>query len=201
MRITLGRASSIVTLLILFGTACQQNGAPEDNRSEPARLNNRAANREQPTAGVPTPGTSKPDLAQKPRAAAVTLESASTPTAKLDAQAKLTEQPEGVKVEVDVSGAPPGKKAVHIYEQGACGEIVAKKFRPKPSEQSFGELGNIDVGPDGNGKLEITLPAANLRADNDPKSLLGRAIVIQTRGGTKKDPGGPPLACGEIATG
>jgi len=59
---------------------------------------------------------------------------------------------------------------------------------PTASEHHIGDLGNIEVGADGKGKLQITMPGANLKA-GDPHSFLGRSVIIHE----KIDDGGQPV--------
>lgn len=129
--------------------------------------------------------------------------------ASLDGKVELEEVDNGVRVEVNVDDAPPGKKGIHIHEKGDCSDIPALSMRehlhgdghehglPGSPKKHVGDLGNIQIAPDGKGSLEITAPGANLRP-NDPKSFLGRAIVIHAGEDTGKDPGGAPIACGVI---
>ena len=71
---------------------------------------------------------------------------------------------------------------------------------PTADARHLGDLGNLEVGKDGKGHTEITIPGANLKKD-DPHSYLGRAIIIHE----KKDDGGQPtgnaggrIGCGVI---
>ena len=58
---------------------------------------------------------------------------------------------------------------------------------PTGNLRHLGDLGNITVGADGKGTLEILATGANLK-DGDPSSFLGRAVIIHE----KKDDGGQP---------
>ncbi len=131
---------------------------------------------------------------------------------KLSGDAEFEEIAGGVKITVEVEDAPPGMKGVHIHEKGDCSNIEGKSMGehfapmekkhglPSAGEHHLGDLGNIEIKDDGDGKLEITVMGANLEK-GDPMSLLGKAIVIhqgrdvgtQPSGGT-----GKPLACGVI---
>ncbi len=131
---------------------------------------------------------------------------------KLDGDAEFEEIAGGVKITVEVEDAPPGMKGVHIHEKGDCSNIEGKSMgehfspmnqkhgMPTAGEHHLGDLGNIDIKKDGDGKLEITVMGANL-TEGDPMSFLGKAIVIhqgrdvgsQPSGGT-----GKPMACGVI---
>jgi Cu-Zn family superoxide dismutase len=131
---------------------------------------------------------------------------------KLSGEAKFEQVPGGLRITVEVDDAPPGMKGVHIHQKGDCSDIEGKSMGehfapmskkhglPSASEHHLGDLGNIQIEKDGEGKLEITVMGANLEK-GDPMSFLGKAIVIhQGRDvGTQPSGGsGKPLACGVI---
>lgn len=135
--------------------------------------------------------------------------------ASIDGRAQFFQRPDGVLVVVEVAGAPPGKKGVHVHTHGDCsdvkGESMGPHFAPKleqhalPSEHAdrhLGDLGNISVAGDGTGRLEIEVPAATLGADAST-SFLGRALVVHSgedTGSAAQPAGGSgePIACGVI---
>jgi Cu-Zn family superoxide dismutase len=135
--------------------------------------------------------------------------------AQIDGHAKFIQQPDGVLVVLEVEGAPPGKKGVHVHTRGDCsnvaGDSMGPHFAPKleqhalPSEgtdRHLGDLGNITVADDGKGRLEIKVPAATLGVD-DSTSFLGRALIVHsgedTGSGAQPAGGsGKPMACGVI---
>jgi superoxide dismutase, Cu-Zn family len=131
---------------------------------------------------------------------------------KLSGKATFTEAGGGVRVRVQVTGAPPGRVATHVHETGDCSAPDAASagghFNPTghphgipPSEERhLGDLGNIDIGADGTGSTEVVVPGANLK-EGDPNSFLGRAIIVHE----KQDDGGQPtgnaggrIGCGVI---
>ncbi|HKO93620.1 MAG TPA: superoxide dismutase family protein [Polyangiaceae bacterium] len=131
---------------------------------------------------------------------------------KLSGTATLTETPEGVRVVLAVEGISPGEHGVHVHEKGDCsapdGASAGEHFNPathphalpSTSPRHLGDLGNITVGADGKGALEIVATDANLKPA-DPNSFAGRAIIIHE----KKDDGGQPtgnaggrIGCAEI---
>ena len=121
----------------------------------------------------------------------------------------------GVRVIAKIEDAEPGEHGIHVHEKGDCSDIVGKSmgahFDPEshdhalPAEgkvRHLGDLGNIQVNQDGDGKLDITIDQANLR-DGDPMSLLGKALVIHKGrdSGKSSQPAGDsgtPIACGVI---
>lgn len=135
--------------------------------------------------------------------------------AAIDGRAEFFQQPDGVLVVVEVRSAPPGKKGVHVHTKGDCSNVEAESmgphFAPKleqhalpsePTHRHLGDLGNIEVAADGNGRLEIKVPSATLGAD-DSTSFLGRALIVHSgedTGSAAQPAGnsGKPVACGVI---
>lgn len=119
---------------------------------------------------------------------------------KLSGKVTLTDTGSGVNVVVEVAGAKPGKHGAHVHETPDCSAPDAKSAGshynpdnhphglPTASEHHIGDLGNIDVGADGKGKIEVLMPGANLKT-GDPHSFLGRSIIIHE----KVDDGGQPV--------
>ena len=131
---------------------------------------------------------------------------------KLSGTATFTAVKGGVDVKIQVAGAPPGLIATHVHETGDCSAPDATSagghFNPgghphglPPSQQRhLGDLGNITIGPDGTGSLEIVVMGANLD-EGDPDSFLNRAIIVHE----KRDEGAQPsgnaggrIGCGVI---
>lgn len=194
--------SSIALIVALIPLACDRGSTPEQ-RANPA------ASAESNPGVAPAPTLAPvPEPEQKARKAEADFESVDQ--VKLDGTAKLTEIEDGVQLVIEVEDAPPGKKGIHVHEKGDCSDITGKSMKehlkgdghrhglPTTADRHLGDLGNIEIDKEGNGKLETTVKTANLRAKEDPKSFLGRAIVIHTNEDTEKDPGGTPIACAVI---
>lgn len=132
--------------------------------------------------------------------------------------AVLTEQKDGVKVEVKVSGLTPGKHGFHIHEKGTCTPPDFKSagghFNPfhkqhgmdNPAGKHAGDLPNLEVREDGT--AEATAVAAGATLKKGAGSLLkpgGSAIVIHAGPDDNvSDPAGNAggrVACGEIKKG
>jgi len=129
---------------------------------------------------------------------------------KLSGDAELKEMAGGLHITIAVKDAPAGMKAVHIYDRGDCSNIEAastgKHFAPKgerhgvpgSSEHHPGDLGNITIADNGEGRLEIMVKGANLK-EKDPMSVLGKTIVISSAKDTGAEgSAGKPIACGVI---
>jgi Cu-Zn family superoxide dismutase len=105
--------------------------------------------------------------------------------------ARFTELAEGVKVEVDLIDAPPGRHAVHIHEEGDCSsedfESAGAHMNPTESQHGSpdsparhaGDLGNLTVRPDGTAHHELFV--RGLTVADGPLSVEDRAIVIHER--------------------
>jgi Cu-Zn family superoxide dismutase len=105
--------------------------------------------------------------------------------------AALTEGSGGVRIVLEVKGLPPGAKGVHIHEVGKCEgpqfTTAGSHFNPakkqhgtmNPQGPHAGDLPNITIGPDGNGRLETTTNRATLGSGTTSVfDADGSAIVI-----------------------
>jgi len=136
---------------------------------------------------------------------------------KVSGTAKLTDTRQGLKVVVNVAGVPPGKHGLHIHEKGACGDQgkaagghfnpakVPHGFLPKdgPTKAHAGDMGNIDVGPNGSGKLAVVLPGVSLKGTGGTPSVDGRAIILHEKVDDFGQPtgnAGGRIGCGVIET-
>ncbi len=162
-----------------------------------------------PAAAVP-PAAEAAAAPAAPRSIEVPLEAKSG--SKLTGKAVLTETEGGVHVVLTLEGLEPGEHGAHVHEKGDCsapdGASAGGHFNPQSKDHGLpgaekrhlGDLGNITIGKDGKGSLDITAPGANLKA-SDPTSFVGRAIIVHA----KKDDGGQPtgnaggrVGCGVI---
>ncbi len=104
--------------------------------------------------------------------------------------ATFTDTPDGLQVSVQVTNVQPGKHGLHIHQYGSCddvGKAAGGHYNPDGVKHGFlptdgftdahaGDLGNIDVGADGSGKLELTL--SGLRLSGGKYTVGGRAVVL-----------------------
>jgi len=194
---------------VIWGTvliACASQ--PSEPAAAPSGMPPAAAPPEAPAAEAPAPADAAAPTA--PRSVEVSLEAKSA--SKLSGKAVLTETEGGVHIVLTVEGIDPGDHGAHIHEKGDCsspdGESAGGHFNPEKhdhgmpgaAKRHLGDLGNITIGKDGKGTLDITAPGANLK-DGDASSFVGRAIIVHA----KKDDGGQPtgnaggrVGCGVI---
>ena len=106
----------------------------------------------------------------------------------LTGTATFTQVGGAVHIVVDVNNAPEGVHAVHLHEKGDCsapdGSSAGGHFNPThmphgspdaPNHHA-GDFGNMTVGADGHGHLE--LDSAVLTVAPGEMSVVGRAIVV-----------------------
>ncbi|HTL71142.1 MAG TPA: superoxide dismutase family protein [Candidatus Eisenbacteria bacterium] len=126
---------------------------------------------------------------------------------------RFTETPQGLQVSAQVRNAPPGKHGFHIHEFGSCadaGAAAGGHFNPAhvehgdavkngPAHAHPGDMGNLEVGADGTGKLDAVLPEVTLSAGK--YAVAGRAVILHE----KEDDFGQPtgnagsrIGCGPI---
>lgn len=139
--------------------------------------------------------------------ATATIESRSE--SNVTGTAKFTSAPGGLRVHVEIEEATPGPHGVHIHEKGDCSDKKASSagghYDPTASEhhggaktaiRHAGDLGNLEVGKDGKGTLDVVVPALTV------ESVVGRSIVIHEKyDDMKTDPSGGSgtrIGCGKI---
>lgn len=118
----------------------------------------------------------------------------------------------GTKVEIWIENATPGVHGLHLHEKGDCSAPDAASAGPhfNPSgnphagpadtKHHNGDWGNITIGADGKGKLELT--SDMLTVQPGPNSVVGRAVVFHEKADDLKsqpsgDAGGR-FACGVV---
>jgi Cu-Zn family superoxide dismutase len=197
-QLVLGLSSA---LALLGCGGAQQSAEPPATPAEPPAA-------EAPAAAAPAPAEAAPAAPGKSVEVAFQAKSGS----KLAGKGTLTEVPEGVKVALTLEGISAGAHGAHVHEKGDCsapdGASAGGHFNPAAHPHALptsdprhlGDLGNITIGADGKGTLEIVATGANLK-DGDASSFLGRAIIVHE----KQDDGGQPtgnaggrIGCAEI---
>jgi len=148
--------------------------------------------------------------ADTPAQAKATIEAKSGST--VAGTATFTELANGVKVVVHLEHAPPGTHGFHIHEKGDCSAPDAMSagahFNPAsnphagPLDQARhnGDLGNIEIGPEGKGHLELVDDLVTVKPG--PTSVVGKSVIFHEQtDDLKTQPAGNSgarLGCGVI---
>lgn len=121
-----------------------------------------------------------------------------------------------VTITAGITGAPAGSHGFHIHEVGDCS---ADDFTssgghfnptgvphggPDDAERHAGDLGNIVIGEDGTGSLELSSSLITL-VEGEANSVLGRAVILhEGEDDLVSQPtgaAGARIACGVIGAG
>ena len=142
-----------------------------------------------------------------------TLKGTAAAYEKISGQAVLTDTPEGLKISVELQGVSPGKHGFHIHEGDSCGEegkAAGGHYNPDKaphgllSKDGFshahaGDLGNVEIGADGTGKVETVL--SGLTLSGGTHNVADHTFILHE----KEDDFGQPtgnaggrIACGQI---
>ena len=136
-----------------------------------------------------------------------------TDDSPVSGQVVFTETPEGLDIVVDVSGVSPGAHGLHIHQFGRCddgGKAAGGHYNPDNAPHGFapkdsfehahpGDLGNITIGDNGIGHLELTVPGLSLIEGDYP--VAGRAVVLHEKADDFGQPtgnAGGRIGCGSI---
>jgi Cu-Zn family superoxide dismutase len=130
---------------------------------------------------------------------------------KVVGSVSFMETDEGLQVEASVADVPPGKHGFHIHEKGDCsneGNAAGGHFNPMNVQHGHmpkdgaekahsGDMGNIEVGADGTGRISVFLPGVYL-VGKEP-SVAGLSVILHE----KEDDFGQPTgnAGGRIGCG
>lgn len=97
----------------------------------------------------------------------------------------------GLKIHVHVENAAPGSHGLHVHDKGDCSAPDATSAgghfnpagnphaAPTADKHHNGDLGNIEVGADGKGDLDITSDLLTVKAG--PNSVVGRAVIFHEK--------------------
>jgi len=127
-------------------------------------------------------------------------------------EAEFTEKKDGVEVSIQIKGAKPGPHGVHLHDKGDCSAADASSagghFNPDskahgaPGAEAHhaGDLGNMQVGANGIGKLKMMVKG--LTVAPGPNSVVGHAVVIHADPDDMKTQpsgnSGARVACGVV---
>jgi Cu-Zn family superoxide dismutase len=111
----------------------------------------------------------------------------------LTGHATFTERDGMVTLELTVQGAPPGELAVHLHEVPDCsaadGSSAGPHWNPGGVEHGhwgvapfhMGDVGNLQVGPDGTGTLTLTTDLWSIRSGDPARDVIGRSVVVHEK--------------------
>lgn len=148
-----------------------------------------------------------PDMTPKVATAEISPKSGSEVTGT----AMFTQTGDEVTVVVQIAGASPGEHGVHVHEKGDCsapdGKSAGGHFNPTSVDHGApgatpshaGDFGNITIGENGTGKLELTTKRITL--GEGETSVTGRAIIFHAKKDDFGQPtgnAGPRHGCGVI---
>jgi Cu-Zn family superoxide dismutase len=127
--------------------------------------------------------------------------------------ATFQEDGDQVTLTLEVSGATPGRHGAHIHEKGDCSAADAssagghwnptsKTHGTPDANHHLGDLGNIEIGQDGRGRLTLSKKEWKI-GDGSTEDVVGKAVVIHAgEDDLVTDPAGNSggrVACGVIA--
>lgn len=128
--------------------------------------------------------------------------------------AVLTEAEDGVRVNVNVRGMPPGQHGLHFHQNGTCDApdftSAGPHYNPtsrqhgmqNPQGPHAGDLPNLTVGANGQGELETVKEGVSLRRANPLFKQGGTSLIVHaTADDMRTDPSGNSgarIACGVI---
>ena len=132
---------------------------------------------------------------------------------KIRGIARFKDLPKGLGVRIQVKNAPPGKHGIHIHEFAACmdsGKAAGGHFNPEgvkhgllvkngPKRAHAGDLGNIVVGPKGNGVYKAVIPGLTLSSGKT--NVARRGLILHQKEDTFGQPtgdAGARIGCGSI---
>jgi Cu-Zn family superoxide dismutase len=135
------------------------------------------------------------------------------PGSKLTGEVKLEETEAGLRIEVTLSGVPPGEHGFHVHEFGSCdagGKAAGGHYNPDgvrhgdlrkdgTSGAHAGDLGNLSVQPDGRASFTAVIEPLTLSGARYP--LAGRAVILHAQPDDFGQPtgnAGARIGCGTI---
>jgi len=107
---------------------------------------------------------------------------------ELSGMVSITETADGVLVTAEIAGIAPGMHGLHLHELGDCSSDDFKSsgghFNPTdaphgaPTDEMrhAGDFGNIEIGEDGAGRLELS--TAMLTVADGPYTVVGRGVIL-----------------------
>ena len=207
-------AFSLLLTGALVATGCTRDKEPEIGNNDPTAAT--------PDGTVPQPGPNEGttvDATTSAAGATATVALQGSPDdSDFSGTVTLTQEGNGVRIVADLQGVDvAGKHGFHVHENGDCSHAheaggkhftsAGSHFNPTGSEHACppteprhaGDLGNIEVGANGAGRMEMTTTGLSL---SGPNSVVGKAIILHAKADDcKTQPtgdAGDRLACGVV---
>ncbi|WP_028548269.1 superoxide dismutase family protein [Paenibacillus sp. UNC451MF] len=211
MRKWVNRGALMLSFALVLTSGCEWKSAATTAATEQEHPGHHEGSTEEGSTGT----NSIAAQANEPAPAPKTIDIINSKGTKIGT-ATLTQVPEGVKFQVDVSGLTPGKHGMHIHQTGVCTppdfKTAGEHFNPESKKHGFdnpqgyhaGDLPNLEIGSDGRGRAEVVAPKLTLAKDkaNSVVKTGGTALVIHEKEDDyKTDPSGNSgdrVACGVI---
>jgi Cu-Zn family superoxide dismutase len=135
------------------------------------------------------------------------------PGSTVNGTALLNDTTDGLEVRIIIHGAPAGTHGIHFHEKGSCdegGDAAGGHYNPDSMKHGdvvkngvagahAGDLGNIEIGADGKGSLNLVIP--DLTVSGGRYNVTDRAVILHE----KEDDFGQPtgnaggrIGCGVI---
>lgn len=197
-------------LMVLFTVAACSNKADEERGT--------SAGGEAPTPAEAPSSTPPATDSGSGSSATVTLQGAPE-DADFTGTVTFAQDGDGVRVLAELAGVnTPGKHGFHLHETGECSHGTDGKhftsagghFNPTGAEHACpptdprhaGDLGNIEVGANGAGRMELVTTGISLSGSN---SIVGKALLLHAgEDDCKTQPtgnSGDRIACGVVTLG
>lgn len=125
----------------------------------------------------------------------------------------FSQEADGVKIVAHIIGAPAGTHGLHVHDIGDCSAADftsagghfnptdAPHGGPEDAERHAGDLGNIVIGKDGSGHLELVSQMLSLHEGDN--AVIGRAVILHQKAddlvSQPTGAAGARLACGVVA--
>lgn len=161
---------------------------------------------------VMAPEDDRPEVGERPGDQAVLAVLVPRSGSDVSGWVRVYEGVNSVVVTVEVEGASPGLHGVHFHQTADCSAFDATSagdhFAPRGNPHGLwgtvprhlGDLGNIEVGPDGRGTLVREVAGATLDIGGE-RSFYGRALIVHEQpddGQGTSGNAGDRQACAEI---
>lgn len=126
---------------------------------------------------------------------------------------RFEDSEEGLRIDVQIFGAPSGLHGIHIHENGSCedkGNAAGGHFNPMKAQHGFlptdglegahaGDFGNMEINQSGEGSLFLVIP--DLTVTGGEHNVEGRSVILHEKQDDFSQPtgnAGGRIGCGII---